>query len=65
MGIFDLPAPLLSWLEGGLGAIAPPTRRLILSKNVLSCDAAFRGWKEGVSDETSRVVHADDRREFS
>jgi hypothetical protein len=30
MGIFDLPAPLLSWLDGGLGAIAPPTLRLML-----------------------------------
>jgi hypothetical protein len=30
MGIFDLPAPLLSWLDGGLGAVAPPTLRLVL-----------------------------------
>jgi hypothetical protein len=30
MGIFDLPAPLLSWLDGSLGAIAPPTLRLVL-----------------------------------
>ena len=30
MGLFDLPAPLLSWLDGGLGALAPPTLRLAL-----------------------------------
>lgn len=30
MGVFDLPAPLLSWLDGGLGLIAPPTLRLVL-----------------------------------
>jgi hypothetical protein len=30
MGIFDLPAPLLAWLDGGLGLIAPPTLRLVL-----------------------------------
>jgi hypothetical protein len=30
MGIFDLPAPLLSWLDANLGAIAPPTLRLAL-----------------------------------
>ena len=30
MGIFDLPAPLLSWLDGGLGTVAPPTLRLAL-----------------------------------
>jgi len=29
MGVFDLPAPLLAWLDGGLGQIAPPTLRLI------------------------------------
>lgn len=30
MGLFDLPGPLLSWLDGGLGQVAPPTLRLIL-----------------------------------
>jgi hypothetical protein len=30
MGLFDLPAPLLSWLDGGLGLVAPPTLRLML-----------------------------------
>jgi len=30
MGIFDLPAPLLAWLDAGLGLIAPPTLRLVL-----------------------------------
>jgi hypothetical protein len=30
MGIFDLPAPLLAWLDAGLGQIAPPTLRLIV-----------------------------------
>jgi hypothetical protein len=30
MGIFDLPAPLLAWLDHGLGHIAPPTLRLIV-----------------------------------
>ena len=30
MGLFDLPGPLLSWLDSGLGLVAPPTLRLIL-----------------------------------
>jgi hypothetical protein len=30
MGLFDLPAPLLAWLDGGFGLIAPPTLRLAL-----------------------------------
>ncbi len=30
MGLFDLPAPLLAWLDGGFGLIAPPTLRLVL-----------------------------------
>ena len=30
MGLFDLPAPLLAWLDGVLGLVAPPTLRLIL-----------------------------------
>jgi hypothetical protein len=30
MGLFDLPGPLLSWLDGVLGLIAPPTLRLIV-----------------------------------
>jgi hypothetical protein len=30
MGLFDLPGPLLSWLDGLLGLFAPPTLRLIL-----------------------------------
>jgi hypothetical protein len=30
MGIFDLPAPLLAWLDQGFGLVAPPTLRLIL-----------------------------------
>jgi len=30
MGIFDLPAPLLGWVDAGLGLIAPPTLRLIV-----------------------------------
>ena len=30
MGLFDLPGPLLSWIDGGLGQVAPPTVRLIL-----------------------------------
>ncbi len=29
MGVFDLPAPLLSWLDAWLGQVAPPTLRLI------------------------------------
>ena len=29
-GHLDLPAPLLSWLDGGLGAVEPPTLRLAL-----------------------------------
>ncbi len=30
MGIFDLPAPLLAWLDHALGLFAPPTFRLVL-----------------------------------
>jgi hypothetical protein len=30
MGVFDLPAPLLGWLDQQLGALLPPTARLIL-----------------------------------
>lgn len=30
MGLFDLPGPLLSWIDSGLGLVAPPTLRLIL-----------------------------------
>jgi len=30
MGLFDLPGPLLTWLDGVLGLVAPPTLRLIL-----------------------------------
>jgi hypothetical protein len=30
MGLFDLPGPLLDWLDGVLGLVAPPTLRLIV-----------------------------------
>ena len=30
MGLFDLPGPLLSWIDSGLGLVVPPTLRLIL-----------------------------------
>jgi len=55
MGLFDLPAPMLSWMDSAVAPILPPTARLVAWGIVASALSMGLYWLLSAQEELARV----------